>query len=270
MKGIILAGGTGSRLHPLTKVTNKHLLPVYNKPMIYYPIRTLKQAGIREILIVSGKGHAGGFLELLGSGHEFGVDLSYDVQEKAGGIAEALSLARSFAGSERVCVVLGDNIIFDDVSGAVSSFEAQKSGAKIFLKHVENPRSYGVADISGDKITKIIEKPQNPPSDLAVVGLYMYDQQVFDVISELKPSGRGELEITDVNNFYIGQGTMTYEILDGFWGDCGESFDSLKDAANLVAESGLASLEGFFDVETPRKASGLHAKQLKRTLRIPK
>lgn len=235
--------------------------------MIYYPIRTLKQAGIRDILIISGKGHAGDFLELLGSGNELGVDLSYDVQEKAGGIAEALSLAKDFARGESVCVILGDNIIFDDISGAVNDFMAQKRGAKIFLKSVPNPCSYGVADISGDRIIKIIEKPKNPPSSLAVIGLYMYDSQVFDVISGLSPSARGEFEITDVNNFYISQSTMTYEILNGFWGDCGESFDSLKDAANLVAESGLASLDGFFDVAPARKASGL-SRPVKKISRI--
>ncbi|MBU1992614.1 MAG: sugar phosphate nucleotidyltransferase [Patescibacteria group bacterium] len=265
MKGIILAGGTGSRLRPLTKVTNKHLLPVYNKPMIYYPIRTLKQAGINEILIVSGKGHAGGFLELLGSGSSLGVDLSFDVQENAGGIAEALSLAESFAAGESVCVVLGDNIIFDDISGAVKEYESQGGGAKIFLKSVPNPSSYGVAEISGDKIEKIIEKPENPPSDLAVIGCYLYDNRVFDVIKGLKPSGRNELEITDVNNFYIDQGSMTYNVLNGWWGDCGESFDSLKEASDLVAKSSLAGLDGFFDVGgSTRKVGGIKKDPLKR------
>jgi glucose-1-phosphate thymidylyltransferase len=248
MKGVILAGGTGSRLRPLTKVTNKHLLPVYNKPMIYYPIRTLKQAGITDILIVSGKGHAGDFLELLGSGSELGVNLSYDVQDNAGGIAEALGLAADYARGEKLCVVLGDNIIFDDIFDSVREFEEMDRGAKIFLKSVPNPRSYGVAEVDDGRIVKIIEKPTNPPSNLAVIGLYMYDPQVFDVINGLSPSERGELEITDVNNFYIAQGTMTFDVLESFWGDCGESFDSLKEACNLVAGSDLALVDGFFNV----------------------
>jgi len=235
MKGIILAGGTGSRLDPLTRVTNKHLLPVYDKPMIYYPIQTLVSAGIKDIMIVSGKGHAGQFLELLKSGKEFGVNFSYGVQEEAGGIAQALGLCKDFADNEKIAVILGDNILEDDVSKAVKDFITQEKGAKIFLKEVENPKSFGVAEVAGDKIVMIEEKPKSPKSNLAVIGLYMYDNQVWEVIKTLKPSGRGELEITDVNNFYAKQGTMTFDIIKGWWGDGGESFDSLLRAANLVA-----------------------------------
>ncbi|OGY47685.1 MAG: spore coat protein [Candidatus Buchananbacteria bacterium RIFCSPHIGHO2_01_FULL_47_11b] len=236
MKGIILAGGTGSRLDPLTRVTNKHLLPVYNKPMIYYPIQTLVEAGISDIMIVSGKGHAGHFLELLQSGEQFGARFSYGVQEKPGGIAEALGVCQDFADNDKVVVMLGDNILEDSIADAVKDFEAQKKGAKIFLKEVDNPKSFGIATVDGDKITEIVEKPQSPKTNLAVVGLYMYDAQVWDVIKTLKPSGRGELEITDVNNFYVQQGTMSFEKLQGWWGDGGESFDSLLEAGNLVAK----------------------------------
>lgn len=235
MKGIILAGGTGSRLSPLTKVTNKHLLPIYNRPMIYFPIQTLVNAGITDIMIVSGKGHAGQFLELLQSGKEFGAHFSYGVQEEAGGIAQALSLCQDFADNEKIVVMLGDNILEDDISSAVRDFEAQTSGAKIFLKEVDNPRSFGVAEIDGDKIVSIIEKPNDPKSNFAVVGLYMYDNQVWDAVKNLKPSGRGELEITDVNNFYVKKNQMTFSRLTGWWGDGGESFDSLLNAAKLVA-----------------------------------
>jgi len=235
MKGIILAGGTGSRLFPLTKVTNKHLLPVYNKPMIYYPLETLKEAGIDNILIVSGKGHAGHFLELLGDGRKLGVHLSYAVQEEPGGIAQALGLAEDFSDNEKVVVILGDNILEDDISKAVQDFEKQEKGAKIFLKEVDNPQSFGVAEIDGDRIVSIIEKPKKPKSNLAVVGVYMYDDSVFKVIKSLKPSTRGELEVTDVNSYYVKEGIMTFEILKGWWGDGGESFDSLLRASNLVA-----------------------------------
>lgn len=236
MKGIILAGGTGSRLAPLTKVTNKHLLPVYDRPMIYFPIETLTKAGIKDIMIVSGKGHAGQFLELLQSGNQFGAHFSYAVQEEAGGIAQALSLCEDFGDSEKIVVMLGDNILEDDIAAAVKEFKEQQKGAKIFLKEVENPSSFGVAEIEGDKIISIIEKPQEPKSNLAVVGLYMYDSQVWDVIKTLKPSGRGELEITDVNNFYVEKGEMSFSVLSGWWGDGGESFDSLLRAANLVSK----------------------------------
>jgi len=236
MKGVILAGGTGSRLFPLTKVTNKHLLPVYNKPMIFYPLQTLKDAGVKDIMIISGKGHAGGFLELLGDGHDFGVRLSYGVQEQPGGIAQALGLAEDFADNQKVMVMLGDNILEDNIAKATQDFENQEKGGKIFLKEVENPKSFGVAEISGDKIVGIVEKPLAPKSNLAVIGVYMYDAEVFKVIKTLKPSARGELEVTDLNNYYVGQGSMTYEILKGSWGDGGESFDSLLKASNLAAE----------------------------------
>jgi len=235
MKGIILAGGTGSRLDPLTRVTNKHLLPVYNKPMIYFPIQTLISAGINDIMIVSGKGHAGQFLELLRSGKDFGAKFSFGVQEEAGGIAQALGMCEDFSDHEKICVILGDNILEDDIKTAVEAFAKQDKGAKIFLKEVDNPRSFGVAEVQGDTIVSIVEKPEIPKTNLAVVGVYMYDNQVWDKIKTLKPSGRGELEITDVNNFYCQQGTMTFDILKGWWGDGGESFDSLMQAAQLVA-----------------------------------
>jgi glucose-1-phosphate thymidylyltransferase len=243
MKGVILAGGTGSRLHPLTKVTNKHLLGVYNKPMIYYPLSTLKRAGVRDIMIVSGVGHAGHFLELLGSGGHLGLRLSYEVQEEAGGISHALALTERFVGGDKVCVVLGDNILQDDIASAAQDFELQPKGAKIFLKKVDKPESYGVPTIEGNNIAKITEKPKNPDSSFAVTGVYMYDHQVFDIIRGIKPSDRGELEITDVNNFYIDQGSLTYDILDGFWGDGGESFDSLMEAAQLIQKSELKHLD---------------------------
>ncbi len=243
MRGIILAGGTGSRLFPLTRVTNKHLLPVYNKPMIYYPLFALKKAGITNVLIVSGKGHAGSFLELLGSGSQFGMKLSYEVQEEAGGIAQALSLAEDFANNEKIAVVLGDNFFEDDITPYVDAFKLQPRGGRIMLKEVKNPQSYGVAEVSDGKITRIVEKPKDPKSNLAVVGCYMYDPQVFDIIKGLKPSQRNELEITDVNNFYLEQETLKYDILEGFWGDCGESFDSLTEACKLVQESYLADVD---------------------------
>lgn len=237
MKGIILAGGTGSRLDPLTRVVNKHLLPVYDRPMIYYPIQTLVSAGITDIMIVSGKGHAGQFLELLKSGKEFGAKFSYAVQEEAGGIAQALALCEDFADQGNVVVMLGDNILQEDISSAVADFKSQDNGAKIFLKEVDDPRSFGVAQIDGDKIKSIEEKPADPKSNWAVIGLYMYDKQVWDVIKILKPSGRGELEITDVNNFYVIKDQMTFEKLTGWWGDGGGSLDSLLEAGNLAAKT---------------------------------
>jgi len=236
MKGIILAGGTGSRLDPLTRVTNKHLLPVYDRPMIYYPIQTLVEAGITDIMIVSGKGHAGHFLELLRSGEDFGARFSYGVQERPGGIAEALGLCEDFADKQKIAVILGDNIFADNLSQAVADFVNQPRGAKIFLKTVDNPKSFGVAEIADDKIISIEEKPPAPKTNLAVVGAYLYDSWVWEIIKTLKPSGRGELEITDVNNFYVQQGTMTFEILNGWWGDGGESFDSLLQAGILAAK----------------------------------
>ena len=230
MKGIILAGGTGSRLYPLTKVTNKHLLPVYDRPMIFYPLQTLLDAGINEILVVSGKGHAGHFLELLGSGSDWGARFTYEIQDEAGGIAQALGLAEDFADNEDVAVVLGDNIFQDDVSEAVQAFEV---GGHIFLKRVEDAHRFGVAQIEGNGVISIEEKPEEPKSDLAVTGLYLYDNGVFEIIRRLKPSGRGELEITDVNNEYIRVGEMSYSLLDGYWSDAG-TFESLLRAGNIV------------------------------------
>ncbi|MCE8423660.1 MAG: NTP transferase domain-containing protein [Candidatus Methanoperedens sp.] len=242
MKGIILAGGTGSRLYPLTKITNKHLLPIYDKPMIYYPLQTLIDAGLNEIMIVSGRGHAGDFLELLGSGAEFGVHLTYEIQEEAGGIAQALGLAEDFADDDSVAVILGDNIFQDSVREAVQSFE---SGAHVFLKEVPDANRFGVAEIEGDHIVSIEEKPEKPKSNYAVTGLYLYDSDVFEIISTLKPSGRGELEITDVNNEYIGQGAMSYSVLEGFWSDAG-MFESLLRAGQMVAESKKNIVESRF------------------------
>jgi glucose-1-phosphate thymidylyltransferase len=233
MKGIILAGGTGSRLYPLTKVTNKHLLPVYDKPMIYYPLQTLISAGITEIMIVSGRGHAGHFLELLGSGIEFGVSLTYEIQEKAGGIAEALGMARNWADDENIAVILGDNIFQDDIKQDVASFG---NGAKIFLKEVPDARRFGVAELNGDRVISIEEKPSHPKSSFAVTGLYLYDPEVFSVIENLKPSGRGELEITDVNNAYLQKGCMHFSVLQGYWSDAG-TFDSLLRAGMLVQQN---------------------------------
>jgi glucose-1-phosphate thymidylyltransferase len=235
MKGIVLAGGLGTRLHPLTKITNKHLLPVYNRPMIYYPIQTLVGAGISEILVVTGGKNAGDFLELLGNGKEFGLKhLDYTYQEGEGGIASALSLAEYFVENDPVCVILGDNIYEKSVRSSVEEFMRKGSGARIHLKKVENPQRFGVPIIDGERIVKIEEKPRIPKSDYAVTGLYMYDHAVFDIISTLKPSGRGELEITDVNNAYIERKEMTYAVVDGWWSDAG-TFDSLLRTNILVA-----------------------------------
>jgi len=240
MRGIILAGGTGSRLYPCTAVTNKHLLPVFNQPMIYYPLKTLLKAGLDEIMIVSGKEHADHFKRLFDNNPDFPkVKFYFAVQKEAGGIAQALGLCRDFAKDEKLIVILGDNIFEDDISGAVIEFQRQDKGAKIFLKKVPDPERFGVASIKTDKISEIEEKPLSPKSDLAVTGLYMYDPQVWQIISDLQPSGRGELEITDVNNYYIKQGTMTYEILCHAWTDAG-TFSSLL-RANLRA----SQIEGF-------------------------
>jgi glucose-1-phosphate thymidylyltransferase len=239
LKGVVLAGGQGTRLLPLTKVTNKHLLPIFNKPMIYYPIETLVHAGIREILVVTGGNNAGEFLRLLGNGREFGLkDLHYTYQQGEGGIAQALDLAEPFADGEPIAVILGDNIIEGDISGSVKRFENQKTGAKIMLKRVEDPGRFGVAELNGDHIIGIEEKPSNPKSNYAVTGIYLYDGGVFDIIKTLKPSNRGEMEITDVNNYYIQQGSMTFEILDGWWTDAG-TFESLFKANCLIAEKML-------------------------------
>jgi glucose-1-phosphate thymidylyltransferase len=232
MKGVILAGGTGSRLLPLTKVTNKHLLPVYDRPMIFYPLQKLIEAGIEEIMIVSGRGHAGHFLELLGSGAAFGVRLTYEIQDGAGGIAQALGLARKWAQGDSIAVILGDNIFEDDFREKITSFT---SGGRIFLKEVPDANRFGVAQVEGDRVIGIEEKPEEPKSNLAVTGLYLYDSSVFEIISTLKPSARGELEITDVNNAYIARGTMGFSVLSGFWSDAG-TFDSLMRASLMVQE----------------------------------
>jgi glucose-1-phosphate thymidylyltransferase len=236
MKGIILAGGLGSRLRPLTKVTNKHLLPVYDKPMIYYPIETLCAAGIEDIMIVTGGNSAGDFLRLLGNGREFGLhDIYYTYQEGEGGIADALKLCEHFAEGEPVCVILGDNIIETDISEVVDRFKQQQTGARLLLKEVVDPERFGVAELSNNRIVRIEEKPAEPKSNFAVTGIYMYDGRVFDYCRELKPSKRGELEITDVNNAYIDAGDLYYDILEGWWTDAGQ-FESLYRATQLVAE----------------------------------
>ncbi|MCP4580793.1 MAG: NTP transferase domain-containing protein [candidate division Zixibacteria bacterium] len=235
MKGIVLAGGLGSRLHPLTKITNKHLLPIYDKPMIYYPIQTLVDAGIKEIMIVTGGNNAGDFLKLLGNGSHFGLKhLNFTYQAQEGGIAEAVGLCEYFAGGEKVIIILGDNLIQKNLKKDVDKFEKQQDGAMVFLKRVRNPGEYGVAETNNKKIIKIIEKPRKPKSDLAVIGVYLYDNRVFDIIKTLKPSRRGELEITDVNNAYISRGEMSYSILKGGWADAGESIDAYNNTINFV------------------------------------
>ncbi len=236
MKGVILAGGLGTRLRPLTKVTNKHLLPVYDQPMIYYPLRTLCRAGVTEIMIVTGGNSAGDFLRLLGNGNEFGLEhLNYTYQEGEGGIADALRLCKHFAEGERICVVLGDNILQDDIAPYKEAFERQRSGARLLLKEVEDPERFGVPEIFDRHIVRIDEKPAVPKSAYAVTGVYFYDQRVFDYIGQLKPSARNELEITDVNNAYISAGDLEFDVLPGWWTDAGQ-FESLHLATNLVAE----------------------------------
>jgi glucose-1-phosphate thymidylyltransferase len=238
MKGVVLAGGSGSRLRPLTSVTNKHLLPVYDQPMVYYPIQTLVNAGITDIMIVTGGNSAGDFLKLLGNGKAFGLKhLNYTYQEGEGGIAAALSLVEHFAGTEPICVVLGDNIIQGNIRAAADSYRQQNRGAKILLKKVPDPQRFGVPQLDGRRVLKIEEKPREPKSEYAVIGIYMYDARVFEIIRTLKPSGRGELEITDVNNAYIERGEMTWDDLDGWWSDAG-TFESLLRASNLVAQTG--------------------------------
>lgn len=238
LKGIVLAGGLGSRLQPCTFVTNKHLLPVYDQPMIHYPIRTLIKAGIEDILVVTGGHFAGDFLKLLKNGQSFGLKhINYTYQEGEGGIAAALSLAEHFAGNDRICVILGDNIIEGNITKAAEQFRKQESGAKILLKEVPDPERFGVAQIENNRIARIIEKPKQPPSNLAVTGIYFYDETVFSFIKSLKPSQRGELEITDVNNMYLERGDLTHDVLEGWWTDAG-TFESLRKATNLVAESG--------------------------------
>ena len=238
MKGVILAGGLGTRLFPLTKITNKHLLPVYNKPMIYYPIQTLINAGITDVLLVTGGNNAGDFLRLIGNGKELNLKhIEYTYQEGEGGIAQALSLAEEFADNGKICIILGDNIIEKNIYGAVENFKKQENGAKIIVKQVPDPERFGVPILEGNTVIAIEEKPDVPKSNYAVVGIYMFDNTVFDIIRTLQPSRRGELEITDVNNVYIKRGNMTYEFLDGWWTDAG-TFDSLRTATNLVAETG--------------------------------
>lgn len=244
MKGVVLAGGLGTRLLPLTKVTNKHLLPVYDKPMIYYPIECLVNAGIEDIMLVTGGNSAGDFLQLLGNGREFGLkDLHYTYQQGGNaGIADALRLAENFADGERIVVVLGDNIIEGNIRRAVADFSRQDKGAKVLLKQVTDPQRFGVAELADGKVVGIEEKPQQPKSEYAVIGIYMYDDQVFDIIRTVKPSHRGELEITDVNNAYVRQGTLTYEILQGWWTDAG-TLESLYRATRLVAQGGANKIK---------------------------
>jgi len=235
LKGVVLAGGTGSRLKPLTKVTNKHLLPVGHKPMIYYPIEKLTSVGIKQILIVTGVEYMGDVVSLLGSGSEFGCEFTYKVQDQAGGIAQALSLAGDFAKGQKLLVILGDNIFQTDLKVYAERFIAQKNGARVLLKEVEYPQRFGVAEIAGNKVVSIEEKPEKPKSNYAVVGVYFYDEKIFDIIRTLKPSARGELEISDVNNAYIEKGQLEYDILEGWWSDAG-TFESLKKANELVVK----------------------------------
>ena len=244
MKGIVLAGGLATRLRPLTAVTNKHLLPVYDRPMIYYPVQALVNAGIRDIMIVTGGNSAGDFLKLLRNGREFGLThLNYTYQEGEGGIAAALDLCEDFADSEPVCVILGDNIIERNICRAVESYRRQGGGAKILLKKVPDPQRFGVPELDGRRVVRIEEKPQRPKSEYAVVGVYMYDAEVFRITKTLVPSARGELEITDVNNAYIERGQMTWDELEGWWTDAG-TFESLLRASNLVAETGANKMDG--------------------------
>lgn len=238
LKGVILAGGLGTRLAPLTKVTNKHLLPVYNQPMVLYPLRCLVNAGVDNVLIITGGSSAGDFMRLMGNGREFGLrSLTYAYQEGEGGIADALSLAEAFAGDDRVCVVLGDNLIEGNIRAHADAYLQQPSGAKILLKEVEDPQRFGVAELEGERVARIEEKPEHPRSNLAVTGIYFYDSDVFQIIRGLSPSARNELEITDVNNHYIRKGNLTWGTLEGWWTDAG-TFDSLLRANNLVARTG--------------------------------
>jgi glucose-1-phosphate thymidylyltransferase len=243
VKGVILAGGTGTRLHPLTRITNKHLLPIYDRPMVTYAIEALVNAGITEIMLVTGGTHAGEFLRLLGNGHEYGIDrLLYAYQERPGGIAEALGLAERFVDGDRVLVMLADNVVERSIRPAVSNFLAQERGARILLSRVEDPahlRHLGVPALDGQgRVTRIVEKPDDPPSGYGVTGMYFYDDTVFEVIPTLVPSGRGELEITDVNNWFISQRTMEYDVLEGFWGDAGESIDAYYEVNDFVRTHG--------------------------------
>jgi glucose-1-phosphate thymidylyltransferase len=242
MKGVILAGGSGTRLHPLTRITNKHLLPIYDRPMVTYAIEALVTADVRELMVVTGGTHAGEFLRLLGNGHEWGIDrLSYAYQERAGGIAEALGLAERFAGGEPIVVMLADNVVERSIQHAVENFEAQGSGARILLAREDDPghlQHLGVPELDDGRVVRIHEKPEEPPSEFAVTGIYFYEPSVFEIIPRLEPSGRGELEITDVNNWFIDRGTMQYDILEGFWGDAGESIDAYYAVNDFVRSNG--------------------------------
>ena len=242
MKGVILAGGSGTRLHPLTRITNKHLLPIYDRPMVTYAIEALVSADVRELMVVTGGTHAGEFLRLLGNGQEWGIDrLSYAYQERAGGIAEALGLAERFAGGESIVVMLADNVLERSIRHAVDNFRSQGSGARILLAREEDPehlRHLGVPELDDGRVVRIHEKPTEPPSSFAVTGIYFYEPTVFDVIPELEPSGRGELEITDVNNWFIDRGAMEYDVVDGFWGDAGESIDAYYAVNDYVRANG--------------------------------
>jgi glucose-1-phosphate thymidylyltransferase len=243
LKGVILAGGSGTRLHPLTRITNKHLLPIYDRPMVSYAIEALVQAGVTDLMLVSGGTHAGEFLRLLGNGREFGISrLEYGYQERPGGIAEALGLAEHFVGGERMVVMLADNVLENSFAPSVESFCKQEKGARVLLARESDPehlRHLGVPELDGsDRIVRIVEKPQDPPSDLVVTGVYFYDSDVFEVIPKLEPSGRGELEITDVNNWYVEQGVMEYDLIEGFWGDAGESIDAYYAVNDFVRQNG--------------------------------
>lgn len=238
MKGVILAGGTATRLRPLTWVTNKHLLPIYNKPMIYYPLESMVRAGIKDVLIITGPDHAGSFINLLRSGKDFGLRLSYEIQDEAGGLSQAVSLAEEFAGDNNTLVILGDNIFKFSLKKSVENFEKQGGGAKIFAKQVEYPKHYGVVELDSDgkTVLSIEEKPESPKSDLAQIGIYMYDNKAFDMIKKLKPSNRGELEITDLNNVYLKEGKLTCDSVINWWVDAGTSFDELVKANNFIAD----------------------------------
>jgi glucose-1-phosphate thymidylyltransferase len=242
MKGVILAGGKGTRLNPLTRITNKHLLPIYDRPMVTYAIEALVTAGVTEIMLVTGGTHAGEFFRLLGNGHEHGIDrLFYAYQEQEGGIAEALGLAERFGRDDRIVVMLADNVFERSIRSAIENFERQEKGGRIVLARLDEPehlRHLGVAELDGDRVLRIVEKPENPPSEFAVTGVYFYDESVWDVIPTLKPSGRGELEITDVNNWYVEEGTMEYDVLDGFWGDAGESIEAYYEVNDFVRANG--------------------------------
>ncbi len=238
IKGIILAGGLGTRLRPLTRITNKHLLPVYDKPMIFYPIQTLVDAGIHDILIVTGGNNAGDFLRLIGNGKDFGLDhINYAYQEGEGGIAQALSLAEPFARGHRIVVILGDNLVEKGILPGVRKFQELDEGALVYLKKLPDPRPYGVPVFKKGKIVDIEEKPKKPKSEFAVIGIYMYDEDVFDLIRTLKPSKRGELEVTDLNNAYLKKGMLHHEVLSGWWADAGESYEALLDANQIVART---------------------------------